>query len=191
MMKSLRERITPKTQQLSQNFENVNMKNEVSKSDKNNNSNSKSLINKDELLWDTTTLTVLFLLIGISLFTRLLFINYPSQTVFDEVHFGGFATRYINNEYYFDVHPPLGKMAFAFVAKLGGYIGDFSFEKIGLEYPNLSTYLPMRLLSAFCGIVTVPLVYMILIEMKYSVISACLASSMVLFGNDSFYPKNN
>jgi dolichyl-phosphate-mannose--protein O-mannosyl transferase len=33
-------------------------------------------------------------------------IDKPSEIVFDEVHFGGFASKYITSRFFFDVHPP-------------------------------------------------------------------------------------
>lgn len=63
---------------------------------------------------------------------------------FDEVHFGGFASKYLQGRYYFDVHPPLGKLLIAWAGQLFGYEGHFSFNDIGLEYPENVPYVEMR-----------------------------------------------
>jgi dolichyl-phosphate-mannose-protein mannosyltransferase len=51
---------------------------------------------------------------------------------FDEVHFGGFAAKYIRQRYFMDVHPPLAKLLITLAAFLGGFEGDFDFKDIGL-----------------------------------------------------------
>ncbi|HIQ56657.1 TPA: phospholipid carrier-dependent glycosyltransferase [Candidatus Gracilibacteria bacterium] len=52
--------------------------------------------------------TLLFLLLGI--FTRFAFIDNPKEVVFDEFHFFHFVSEYEEGEYFFDIHPPLGKL---------------------------------------------------------------------------------
>ena len=44
---------------------------------------------------------------------RLYRLDYPTSVVFDEVHFGGFASKYIHGMFFMDVHPPLAKMLFS------------------------------------------------------------------------------
>lgn len=50
---------------------------------------------------------------------------------FDEVHFGGFAAKYIRQKFFMDVHPPLAKMLITLAAFIGGFDGNFDFKDIG------------------------------------------------------------
>ncbi|KAJ2046751.1 Dolichyl-phosphate-mannose--protein mannosyltransferase 1, partial [Coemansia sp. S155-1] len=83
----------------------------------------------------TRTDTLLLLLVtGVALIVRCWRLSVPNQVVFDEVHFGKFAGKYINGTYFYDLHPPLAKMMFAAAGKLAGYDGVFDFKSIGLDY---------------------------------------------------------
>src|SRR5687768_840516 len=42
--------------------------------------------------------------------TRFAFLYDPRAIVFDEIYFREFALRYQEGTYYFDLHPPLGKL---------------------------------------------------------------------------------
>lgn len=55
----------------------------------------------------------------------------PAHTSFDEVHFGGFAAKYIRRRYFMDVHPPLAKLLVTLSAWLGRFDGKFDFKDIG------------------------------------------------------------
>lgn len=99
------------------------------------------------------------------------------------MHFGKFASSYIKREYFFDVHPPLGKLLFAAVGYLFGYDGSFSFENIGMSYQGSRVpYVDMRSVSALCGTLVVSLVYAMLIEMRFSLPVAVLGAFMIAFG---------
>lgn len=80
----------------------------------------------------------------------------PPETVFDEVHFGKFTSAYFTGEYYFDIHPPLGKLLIGLGAWLGGYadyvreFGVFDFKNIGAPYGQVP-YGWMRLFPALAG----------------------------------------
>lgn len=93
---------------------------------------------------------------------RLYKLSWPSSVVFDEVHFGGFASKYIKGTFFMDVHPPLAKMLFAGVGSLAGYNGEFPFTPIGEEYTSDVPYYTMRLFSASLGIFTVLMLYLTL-----------------------------
>ena len=116
-------------------------------------------------VWTRTATTLLIALSVIAAALRLFKINYPAQVVFDEVHFGGFANRYLQREYYFDVHPPLGKLLIAGAAWLGGFRGGFDFEKIGMDYTGVP-FSWMRSVMAMLGVASVSLGFATLVEMK-------------------------
>jgi dolichyl-phosphate-mannose-protein mannosyltransferase len=124
-----------------------------------------------------TVITVL------AIFTRLYKIHEPNEVVFDEVHFGKFASYYLRREFFFDVHPPLGKMLIAFAGWCLNYDGHFLFEKIGLNYLEHNVpYIGLRVFCAMWGVMVVPLGYMILREMGVSLAATILGSSMLLLG---------
>lgn len=54
-----------------------------------------------------------------------------ADSSFDEVHFGGFAAKYIRRRYFMDVHPPLAKLLVTLSAWLGRFDGQFDFKDIG------------------------------------------------------------
>ncbi|KAG6845492.1 hypothetical protein H0H87_008389 [Tephrocybe sp. NHM501043] len=111
-------------------------------------------------------------------------INAPDQVVFDEVHFGKFASYYLRREYYFDVHPPFAKMLFALAGWFVGFDGNFQFENIGDSYTtNHVPYIGLRALPAILGSLTVPVVYAIMKESGYSTIIAAFSATIILFDN--------
>ncbi len=105
---------------------------------------------------------VLASLVGIGIVTHFLGLAHPDQVVFDEVHMGKFVSAYCGTaQRIFDIHPPHGKLLIALGAKLGGYDGKFSFEKIGQPYGNTPT-LFLRLVPAISGILIPPLFALLL-----------------------------
>lgn len=130
---------------------------------------------------------VLALVIVLAIFVRMYKLGQPTSVVFDEVHFGGFASKYIKQKFFMDVHPPLAKLMIAFVAWLAGFRGDFDFKSIGLEYLEGENtpvpYVAMRTLGASLGVATVPLAYLTLRALSLRATTALVGSMLVLFEN--------
>ena len=122
------------------------------------------------------------ILLVLVLATRFLFLSYPAEVVFDEVHFGKFISAYFTQQYYFDIHPPLGKLMIAGVAKLSGFQAGLSFEKIG-EAANAQILLGLRFLPALFGSLFVLLIYPIVRALGGSKKAAFLGSFLILFDN--------
>jgi dolichyl-phosphate-mannose-protein mannosyltransferase len=137
---------------------------------------------KSQSGWDyRLALVVLTILAFITRFYK---ISYPNEVVFDEVHFGKFASYYLQRTYFFDVHPPFGKLLFAFMGWLIGYDGHFLFDNIGDSYiENKVPYVALRAMPATLGALTIPVVFLIMWESGYSLPACVLAAGLVLFDN--------
>ncbi|KAJ1679428.1 Dolichyl-phosphate-mannose--protein mannosyltransferase 4 [Spiromyces aspiralis] len=108
----------------------------------------------------------------------------PDEVVFDEVHFGKFASYYLRREYYFDVHPPLAKMLVALSGLLSSYNGNFLFDKIGMKYSKYGVpYILMRSWVCLFGSAIPPLVYLIMVESGYSSYLSLIVGLLVVFDN--------
>ncbi|KAJ2695027.1 Dolichyl-phosphate-mannose--protein mannosyltransferase 1, partial [Coemansia spiralis] len=126
----------------------------------------------------------LALITVLAAYVRLWKLSNPSSVVFDEVHFGKFAGKYINGTYFFDVHPPLAKMMFAAAGRLAGYDGVFDFKTIGLDYIAAAVpYVGMRLMPALLGLAMVPISYVTLAAMGHATDACALGALLVTFEN--------
>ncbi|CAL5868621.1 uncharacterized protein PFLUO_LOCUS2848 [Penicillium psychrofluorescens] len=132
--------------------------------------------------WDYwVALVVVTLLAFITRFYRL---DYPNEVVFDEVHFGKFASYYLQRTYFFDVHPPFAKLLFAFTGWLVGYDGSFHFDNIGDSYiEHKVPYLAYRAMPATLGALTIPTVFLIMWESGYSLPACVLSAGLMVFDN--------
>ncbi|MEK7616195.1 MAG: phospholipid carrier-dependent glycosyltransferase [Patescibacteria group bacterium] len=110
------------------------------------------------------------------------FFGHPRQTVFDEVHFGKFVSGYFTHEYFFDIHPPLGKLIISGAAKMAGFEPGFSFGQIGEQFPN-ATYKAMRLLPSIAGTLLPVVIFLLLLELKFSKGAAMTAGLLIAFDN--------
>lgn len=119
-----------------------------------------------------------------AIYTRFTGISHPSLVVFDEVHFGKFASYYLERTYFFDLHPPFAKLLIAFVGWLVGYDGAFKFESIGDDYVKHNVpYVAYRCMLAIQGTLTVPVMFLTLKAIGYSVPACTFAAILVCFDN--------
>mmetsp|Transcript_20912 Transcript_20912/g.34463 ORF Transcript_20912/g.34463 Transcript_20912/m.34463 type:complete len:584 (-) Transcript_20912:302-2053(-) len=123
------------------------------------------------------------ILVVLAFYTRYRKLSQPDEVVFDEVHFGGFTNHYLRGEYFFDIHPPLGKLLIALAAKIAkpNYDGKFDFGKIHNHFDDEVPYVAMRFLPATACALQVVVMYMVSRQMGLSSNVALAAASGVLF----------
>ncbi|XP_033123188.1 protein O-mannosyl-transferase 2-like isoform X2 [Anneissia japonica] len=124
--------------------------------------------------------TSFFFMIILAFGTRLYKLDEPKHVCWDETHFGKMGSYYINRTFFFDVHPPLGKMLIGLSGFLSGYDGRFSFEKPGIKYEE-TEYLGMRLFCSLLGSSIIPLCFGIVWEMTHSSTASTLAAFIIIF----------
>ncbi|KAF9900391.1 hypothetical protein EC991_007431 [Linnemannia zychae] len=120
----------------------------------------------------------------LSLIVRLWHMGYPTSVVFDEVHFGGFASKYIRGRFFMDVHPPLAKMLIALTGWIFGLNPSFDFKEIGMDYlePKVP-YVAMRMMCGLMGVAVVPMAFYTIKNSGHSLHASILAAVLVLFEN--------
>ncbi|KAH6855306.1 Dolichyl-phosphate-mannose-protein mannosyltransferase-domain-containing protein [Chaetomium sp. MPI-CAGE-AT-0009] len=115
---------------------------------------------------------------------RLFRIYQPSSVVFDEVHFGGFATKYIKGKFFMDVHPPLAKLMITLFGWAAGFDGSFDFKDIGKDYlePGVP-YVAMRMFPAICGILLAPTMFLTLKAAGCRTFTSAMGAGLIIFEN--------
>ena len=118
----------------------------------------------------------------LSIITRLYRIGANDHVVWDEAHFGKFGSYYIRHLFYFDVHPPIGKILVAVAGWLSGFDGNFEFES-GDQYPRQVPFVSMRIIMSLYGIAMVPIAYMTAQSLNWNWRSKHLFAIMILLDN--------
>ncbi|KAF9581280.1 Protein O-mannosyltransferase 2 [Lunasporangiospora selenospora] len=122
-------------------------------------------------------LVISLVLTVLALWTRFRDISASNIVVWDE-----FGSYYIKGDFYFDVHPPLGKILVGLSGLLAGYNGLFDFGS-GATYPDNVNYTVMRIFNAFFGAIIVPMAYWTARELRMSKVASLFAATLVLFDN--------
>jgi len=108
---------------------------------------------------DTLDCFLLLILTVISIGSRMWRIDHPDEVVFDEVYFGNFSNYYLKGIYFYDIHPPFGKLVMYVMAMLSEYDGSIQFEGRPSPKHDDSQYIILRLTPAFYGGLCAPLLY--------------------------------
>ncbi|KAI1325685.1 dolichyl-phosphate-mannose-protein mannosyltransferase 1 [Xylariaceae sp. FL0255] len=145
---------------------------------------SEGVVDNDVFLLPISDYNIMFLVTILGALVRVFRIYQPTSVVFDEVHFGGFASKYINGKFFMDVHPPLAKMLIALAGWLAGFDGGFDFKEIGKDYiePGVP-YVAMRLFPALCGIFLVPTTFLTLKAIGCRTSTAVMGACLIIFEN--------
>ncbi|CAN3376931.1 hypothetical protein DIURU_001706 [Diutina rugosa] len=110
-------------------------------------------------------------------------INQPNAVVLDESHYVDLIRQYILGVFHLDVHPPLSKLIFYWIARFAGYDGSYLPPKAGERYPDDFPYVLLRSFSASCGVATVILTYLTLRSSGCRTLIAALGSSLLVVEN--------
>ncbi len=140
------------------------------------------VVSEDKNKWEAAEWWDLVLITWLSLGVHFWRITYPNSIVFDEVTFGKFLNSYAKGEYYFDLHPPLGKLIFGWCAYFAGMNPNFIYDKIGTVFTD-HTYVWLRSATALAGSLLPVFVFLILRGMKFSRWVAVVAALLVIFEN--------
>ncbi len=125
---------------------------------------------------------ITIILFVLSIVVHFAWLGTPNSAVFDEVHFGKFFTAYFTHQYYFDIHPPLGKLIIAGWGWLWGFHPGFSFSSIGEVYPD-HFYIILRTLPSLAGALLPLVVFGIARRLRISLRAATLAGIFVALDN--------
>lgn len=125
---------------------------------------------------------LIIILLSLGLLTRFAFFGHPNQTVFDEVHFGKFISGYYTREYFFDIHPPLGKLMIAGFAKLFDFKPGFAFTDIGNQYPD-QQYMILRFLPSLAGALLPAIIFLLALEIGLAPLYALTAGMLIVLDN--------
>ncbi|OQS54536.1 PMT6 [Ecytonucleospora hepatopenaei] len=119
----------------------------------------------------------------LSFYVKTYGIHRNNGPIWDESHFGKFAFKYLTKKFYFDVHPPLGKLLSAF----GGFISYQKSAKYDFEeyqkYPDEFDYVLDRSFHSFSGSFLPVFAFLIFDKFGLTLKNSFLGSSLFIFDN--------
>ncbi|MBA3743255.1 phospholipid carrier-dependent glycosyltransferase [Sporichthya sp.] len=136
--------------------------------------------------------TEVYVLAGLAVLTRFVWLTRPRAIVFDEVYFRDAALRYKDSSYYFDPHPPLGKLILAAWAKLVGIDAEHNAPDCtagaGVVCPPIppaamDPAVALRVIPALAGAALIVVFYYFLRELGTGRKVATLGAGLLLLDN--------
>jgi len=121
-------------------------------------------------------------LLAAAVATHAAWLTRPLSVVFDEIYFGRFALAYLHHRYYFDLHPPLGKLIFGAMAALLGLDPGFGWGGNGLPFPD-PAYALLRLPAHAAGVLLPLVFYGVALELGISRRSAFVVGALAVLDN--------
>lgn len=114
----------------------------------------------------------LILLVTLAAITRFWHLSWPRAVVFDEALYEEYVSHYFNGTYYFNLHPPVGKLLLALGAKV-----------IGIAPATLAAPDPavtLRVLPALAGTLIIPVFWLLLRQLGASRRVAALGAFLLM-----------
>ncbi len=125
----------------------------------------------------------LLILLIFGILTRFFWVGYPKEVVFDETYFGKYASNYLSGSYYFDPHPPLGKLLISGVGYVAGNREDQTdYSGIGNQYKS-DIYVWYRLLPMISGVLLPIVLFFLALELGISAFGALILGALIIFEN--------
>ncbi len=122
------------------------------------------------------------LVLTLSCATRFFLFGHPAAVVFDEVYFGTFLTNYAQHAYFFDIHPPLGKLIlYAFGVLIGSVNAKVNLSAIGNTLPD--GFIALRFIPTLAGALIPVVVYFLCRNLRLSMIASACAAFLLIFEN--------
>ena len=101
-------------------------------------------------------------------------------SLFKNLSFDNFTNWYTMSEFFYDIHPPLGKLVMFLFANLSEYDGSIEFSRYYAQSFHNYQYIILRITPAFFSSLRVPLIYLTLRFDSFSSCAAFISSFMII-----------
>ncbi|HSB97558.1 MAG TPA: phospholipid carrier-dependent glycosyltransferase [Spongiibacteraceae bacterium] len=133
------------------------------------------------LPWQSSKAAIGWLLI-LGLITRFAVLAHSPMAAMDEIYFSQYLSSYFTHHYYFDIHPPLGKLLVA------GFAALFNFTPVPLDTKFDAGFvgnnaLLLRFLPCLAGTLLPPLLFTVARALGLSLRAGLLAGVFVVLDN--------